>query len=91
MKTLADEILLLSYEGEEIKELINRYKKTKKKRIKNKIFKKLIPLCVKEKGVLKLSDVVLMKYEVYEATMGMMEELKKQEEALKETPELSKT
>lgn len=84
MKTFADEIIALSYKSEEINDLIRRYKKTRKKRIEDKIFKKILPLCMKEKQVIILSDVVLMKYNIYEETLMTINDLEKRKRDLEE-------
>ncbi|MGX5609259.1 hypothetical protein ACWKTZ_23060 [Bacillus cereus] len=75
MRNVGDEIVALKYESLEIQKLIRRFKKTKKKRIKNKIFKILFPLCIKEKQVIKLDDVVLMKYDIFKELIEMRNEL----------------
>jgi len=84
MKTFADEIIALSYKGAEINDLISRYRKTRKKRIKDKIFKKILPLSMNEKQVIILSDVVLMKYNIYEETLMTINDLEKRKRELEE-------
>lgn len=77
-----------TYETESINKAIRCYKRTKKKRIKNKLFKKILIEAIREKNVVLFKEVVLMGNYVYSAMINHIE--KTENEIIKLTDEVEK-
>lgn len=77
-----------TYETESINKAIRCYKRTKKKRIKNKLFKKILIEAIREKNVVLFKEVVLMENYVYSAMINHIE--KTENEIIKLTDEVEK-
>lgn len=75
--TFSDQILSQDYKNPKIKYLIQIYFRTKKGRIKAKLFKSLFKLCLEEKQIMiiKNFDVVLMKHDVYTNLINQIKQL----------------
>lgn len=71
-QSIADLLLSKTYSDEKIQKLISIYYRTKKQRIKTKLFKRLFLLCLNERPVIvfKEEKIVLMKYSVFQSIVN---------------------
>lgn len=72
---LLHQLLDPTYKNESINKTIRLYKRTKKKRVKNKLFKRIFIDAIKEKKVVAYQEVVLMDINVYSSMINDIERM----------------
>lgn len=72
-----------TYKDTKLNKTIKIYKKTRKTRIKNKLFKRILALAVEEKGVVTYKDVVLMKIDVWDSMIQQERQMKEENTRLR--------
>lgn len=76
MNDIEKSLLNYNYKNKDTIKAIKIYKRTKKKRIKNKQFQLILSNAVKERKVIKCDDVVLLDIKVYEDLLKDIESKK---------------
>lgn len=83
MNDLVKTILTHDYEDSTMKKQVYIYKRSRSKRIKDKVFVKLFSTFTTEKPVAEIGDVVLIKMGVYRELMTQIKELEEKSAKLK--------
>lgn len=84
MNAIEKEMINYTYENKKINNWVRIFKRTKKERIKNKLFAEILVAGIKERKCVICEGVVMLDVEVYTFLLNDIERLKKEKEELEQ-------